>query len=102
MKLKDGVYNALKWIGLVALPAIAVYCGTVLPLPIFSLNAETIRSIIVIINATGILIGALIGVSQVTIAREQAQEEYYEKDDEDLEVDLGGDEETEPTGSEEA
>lgn len=102
MKLKDGVYNALKWIGLTVLPAIAVYCGTVLPLPIFSLNAETIRSIIVIINATGILIGALIGVSQVTIAREQAQEEYYEKDDEDLEVDLGGDEETEPTGSEEA
>ena len=83
MKLKDGVYIVLKWIGLVALPAIAVYCGTVLPLPIFTLDAETIRSIIVIINATGILVGALIGVSQITIAQTDAQEEYFETVTED-------------------
>lgn len=101
MKLKDGVYNVLKWIGLTVLPAIAVYCGTVLPLPIFSINADTIRSIIVIINATGILIGAIIGVSQATIAREQAQEEFYETDtEEDLTLDLPNDEETAHGGEE--
>ena len=59
----EKVYDTLKWLALVCLPALAVYCGTILPLPIFKLDTELIRSIIVIIDATGLLIGALIGIS---------------------------------------
>lgn len=99
MKLKDGVYNALKWITLVLLPASAVLLSTLLPA--YHVDGDTVKVIILTINAIAAFIGALIGVSAVTIAREEAQEEYFEKDDEDLELDLGGDEETAKAGAEE-
>ena len=99
MKLKDKLYDVLKWIVIVLLPASAVLLSTLLPA--YHVDGETVKVIILTINAVAAFIGALIGVSAVTIAREQAQEEYYEKDDEDLELDLGGDEET-AQGSEEA
>lgn len=81
MKLNDSVYNWLKWISLILLPAAAVLLSTVLPL--YHVDAETIKAIVITINAVGAFIGALIGVSQISISKDQAEEEYLETDTED-------------------
>ena len=63
--LPDRVYNALKWLGLVACPAFAVFYGTVAP----AWGWPHPDAVVLTINAAGVLIGVLIGASQVT-ARE--------------------------------
>lgn len=59
MKLPDHVYEILKWIGLVCLPALSWY--------ILEIGAtagiENAEAIAKIISATGTLLGLLIGVS---------------------------------------
>ncbi len=83
MRLNDTVYNWLKWISLILLPASAVLLSTILPL--YHVDSETIKAIVITINAVGAFIGALIGVSQITISKDQAEEEFFETDtDEDL------------------
>lgn len=99
MKLNDSCYNFLKWFSLICLPALAVFVSIVLPLPIFNVDPEITKSVVIIINALGALIGALIGVSHITIAQETAQEEFYETDTED---DLPIDEGNTETANEEA
>lgn len=81
MKLNNKVYDVLKWLGLIFCPALAVLLATVLP--VWGVDAGLIKALVITINAIGVFIGALIGVSQVTIARENAQEEYFEEETED-------------------
>lgn len=81
MKLNNKVYDVLKWLGLIFCPALAVLLATVLP--VWGVDAGLIKALVITINAIGVFIGALIGVSQVTIAREDAQEEYFEEETED-------------------
>ncbi len=81
MRLNDTVYNWLKWISLILLPASAVLLSTILPL--YHVDSETIKAIVITINAVGAFIGALIGVSQITIAQTDAQEEFIEGTAED-------------------
>lgn len=79
MRLNDKVYNWLKWISLILLPASAVLLSTILPL--YHVDSETIKAIVITINAVGAFIGALIGVSQITISKDQAEElaeEFFE------------------------
>lgn len=60
--LPSAVYAWAKWLGLIALPAIATFAGvvgTVWGWP----NTD---AIVTTINAIGVLIGALIGVSAAT------------------------------------
>lgn len=67
MKLPDNVYNILKWVGLVCLPACAWYVleiGEVVGI----VNPEGIAKIL---NATGTLLGLLIGVSTYTYNQEK-------------------------------
>lgn len=67
MKLPDNLYNVLKWIGLVCLPACAWYVleiGEVAGI----VNPEGIAKIL---NATGTLLGILIGVSTYTYNQEK-------------------------------
>jgi len=59
MKLKDNVYELLKWTCLICLPAVAVF---------YSVMADTWglpygNQIVTTINAVATLIGVLIGVS---------------------------------------
>lgn len=61
MKFPDGVYDVLKWICLIALPAIGVFCSVVLP--VIGVPDETTKVVTTIIYAVATLIGALIGVS---------------------------------------
>ena len=60
--LPDGIYQVLKWLGLIACPALATFVGVVGPvwgMPYVDASVTTI-------NATGLLIGALIGASAIT------------------------------------
>ena len=56
--IPNEVYQVLKWLGLIACPAVATFVGAVFPawgIPV-----------VLTLNATGVLIGALIGVSAAT------------------------------------
>lgn len=81
MKLNDSIYNVLKWLGLIFCPALAVLLATVLP--VWGIDAGLVKALVITINAVGVFIGALIGVSQVTIAKENSEEEYIEEESAD-------------------
>lgn len=81
MKLNNKVYDVLKWLGLIFFPALAVLLATVLP--VWGVDAGLIKALVITINAVGVFIGALIGVSQATIAREDAEEEFFEDESTD-------------------
>lgn len=57
--LSNRVYELLKWLGLIALPGVAWFIGTVGP----EWGWANVDAIVKTINATGALIGILIGVS---------------------------------------
>lgn len=62
MKLNDKVYDVLKWIALVCLPALATLISVVLPL--WNLADEaTVTAIVGTISAVDVFLGALLGVS---------------------------------------
>lgn len=60
--LPDSAYRILKWTGLIACPAIATFVGVVGPV----WGMPNVDAVVTTVNATGLLIGALIGVSHVT------------------------------------
>lgn len=57
--LPDYIYNVLKWVGLVALPAVATFVGTVGT----AVEWKLTTIVVTVITATGTLVGALLGVS---------------------------------------
>jgi hypothetical protein len=59
--LPEKAYSVLKWLGLIALPAIAVFINAVGP----AWGWPNIDAVVLTLNSIGVLIGALIGVSQV-------------------------------------
>lgn len=66
MKLNDSVYNVLKWLALLLLPASATLVKEIFPvwnLPYAEAIATTLTSI-------ASFIGVIIGVSQITISLE--------------------------------
>lgn len=67
--LPNGVYDVLKWLGLVCLPALAVFYGTVAP----AWGWPAPEQVVLTLNALGVLIGVLIGASQLT-AKEAVDE----------------------------
>ena len=81
MKLNDKLYDILKWLGLIFCPALAVLLATVLP--VWGVDAGLVKALVITINAVGVFIGALIGVSQITIAKENSEEDFFEKETED-------------------
>lgn len=56
------IYQVLKWLGLIACPAIATFVGAVFP----AWGIPNADAVVLTLNATGVLIGALIGVSAAT------------------------------------
>lgn len=81
MKLSDKLYDIFKWLGLIFCPALAVLLATVLP--VWGVDAGLIKALVITINAVGVFIGALIGVSQITIAKENSEEDFFETETED-------------------
>lgn len=53
------VYDVLKWVGLVVLPAVAVFASTVGA----AWGLPHVNEIVLTLNALGVLVGAVIGVS---------------------------------------
>lgn len=66
MKLNDKAYDILKWICLIVLPAIAVLYGTLSKIWDLPFSTEIPATL----NAIGVFIGVLIGVSQYNINKE--------------------------------
>jgi hypothetical protein len=67
------MYQVLKWLGLIACPAIATFIGAVFP----AWGIPNADAVVLTLNATGVLIGALIGVSTAT--SRQADDEEVQK-----------------------
>lgn len=59
--IPDKLYTVLKWAGLIALPAIATFVGTVGT----ACEWEFTGIAVTVITATGTLVGSLIGVSNM-------------------------------------
>lgn len=59
--LPDKVYQALKWVALIALPTVAVFVQAVGP----AWGLPHIDQIVTTLNALSVLVGALIGVSEL-------------------------------------
>ena len=68
-KIPDKVYNWLKWIALIAIPAFVTFLSIVLG--VLNVDPSTINVICTILTATAGLIGALIGVSTVAYNKEK-------------------------------
>ena len=60
--LPGRVYDVLKWVGLVACPALAVFYGICAP----AWGWPHPDEVVLTLNAVGVLVGTLIGVSHVT------------------------------------
>lgn len=60
--MPSAVYDVLKWVGLVLCPAVAVFYATIAP----AWGLPYPDQIVLTINAVGVLIGVLIGASQLT------------------------------------
>lgn len=71
MRFPDKVYDTLKWLCLIAIPALVVLLATVLPA--FGIDPETVKVITITISAIGVFIGTLIGVSTAAYKAEQAE-----------------------------
>jgi hypothetical protein len=71
MKLNDKVYDILKWLGLAFFPALGILLQTVLP--VWGVDPSLIKALTVTCNAIGVFIAAIIGVSQVTLAKEKLE-----------------------------
>ena len=61
MKFPDKLYQVLKWLCLIALPAIDTFLLAVLP--VLGVGESKVTVIVTIISAAATLIGALIGIS---------------------------------------
>ena len=67
MKMPDKLYDILKWVCLICLPALAVFYFTLSKIWGLPYGAEIPATI----NAVAVLIGALIGISQYAINKEE-------------------------------
>lgn len=66
MKLPDRVYDVLKWIGLVFLPAVAWFIGEVGG----DIGIQNVESVVRIITAVGTFLGLILGVSCYSYSKE--------------------------------
>lgn len=69
--LPGKVYDILKWFALIALPAVAWLVGAVGP----QWGLPHCGELVTTINAIGLFVGALIGVSQLTAAKPDSSNE---------------------------
>ena len=60
----EQIYQVLKWAGLIALPALAVFVSTVGQA--WGMDPGLSNAVVTTLNASGVLVGALLGISQAT------------------------------------
>lgn len=71
--LPDNIYQILKWVGLILMPALAALVGAVGP----AWGLPNVDAIVLTINALGTFIGVIIGASHVS-AMGKAEREWDE------------------------
>ena len=71
IRLKDSIYDLLKWIALIAIPAFVTFLSVVLG--VLDVDPKTVNIIVTIIAAVGTLIGSLIGVSTSAYKKEKEE-----------------------------
>lgn len=71
IKLSNSAYDILKWLALIALPAIATFWGVISKVWGIPFGAEIVTTI----TAIATLIGTLIGISHVNIKKEEEDEQ---------------------------
>lgn len=59
--IPDKIYQVLKWVALILLPALAILIGTVGP----SWGIQNVDTIVTTVNAIALFIGTCIGASQI-------------------------------------
>ena len=69
MKIPNKVYDILKWVALICIPAIVTFLSVVLG--VLEIDPKIINVIVTIISAIGTLIGTLIGVSTANYNKEK-------------------------------
>ena len=69
----DYLYQILKWAGLVACPAVAVFIGALGAA--WGMEPGLQNAIVTTINALGVLVGALLGISQGTAKPSEGADE---------------------------
>lgn len=73
MKLSNNLYDILKYICTIGLPAIMTFFGVVLPA--CEVSGETTATVITIMGALATLIGTLIGISSATYKKGEDDEQ---------------------------
>ena len=79
MKLNDKVYEVLKWIALICIPAVSVFIQTTGE----AIGIANVDTVVLVLNAAGVLIGTLIGASTYQYRQENIL--YSEPRNEDVE-----------------
>lgn len=79
MRIPDNVYDILKWIALICIPAVVTFLSVVLG--VLDVDTKTTNIIVTIIAAVGTLIGSLIGVSTKAYNKEQEEGKVFDKED---------------------
>ena len=69
MKFSDRMYDTLKWICLIAIPALSVLLSTILPA--LGVDGGLVKTIVLVISAVGTFAGTLIGISTASYKAQQ-------------------------------
>ena len=68
MKFSNKLYDILKWVCMIGLPAVATFLGVALG--VFKVDPEIISGVLKILGALETLIGMLIGISTAAYNKE--------------------------------
>ena len=79
MRIPDNVYNILKWVALICIPALTTFLSVVLGA--LSVDPKLTNIIVTIIAAIGTLLGSLIGVSTKAYNKELEEGKVFDKED---------------------
>lgn len=72
MRIPDKVYNVLKWLCLICIPAVVTFLSVVLG--VLNADPRTVNILVTILAAVGTLIGSLIGVSTSAYNKEKGEQ----------------------------
>ena len=73
IQLKNEIYDVLKWIALICIPAIVTFLSVVLG--VLDVSPHTINVITTVLSALGTLIGTLIGVSTSAYNKQKGEQD---------------------------
>lgn len=79
MRIPDSLYDVLKWIALICIPALVTFLSVVLG--VLDVDPRTVNIILTILTAVGTLIGSLIGVSTKAYNKELEEGKVFDKED---------------------